>query len=508
MSSMVRQLAPLRVAAAMAGGLLLFTTGQPLRAQEEENLATVMRLERAFVDVIERAEKSVVSISRYRFASPRVDRPELPSDVFVPNEFGSGVLISSEDRRSEPLVLTNYHLVRGGPIVGQSSGMRDADLVVRFSDRRRCRAEIRAADPRSDLAVLELRLEEAGIRPGDLTPFTLQRNPEPFKKGRFVVLLGNPYAQARDGSASAGWGIISNVGRRPQRPAVSETDPDPSAEQTIHHFGTLLQIDARLNLGTSGGALLNLRGELIGLTTSLAALEGYEKSVGYAVPFDKAALRVIDSLRKGYEVEYGFLGVQLDTSQAERIRELSREFNRQTAARVLSVIRYSPADVAGLVDRDLILRVNGVPVYDGYDLMREVGLLGPGAVARLQVWRNGRRLNLNVRLGKWPVRDDEGIIATRRRFAPWRGLSVDYATGRAEYLPYPLDRYPQAVVIMHIEPDSPAARPGADLQVGDFITHVNGLPVRTPAEFHQAVSRLSGVVNLQLASGRRVQLSE
>src|SRR5262249_42495116 len=130
----------------------------------------------------------------------------------------------------------------------------------------------------------------------------------PVRKGQIVIALGNPYAIARDGSASATWGIVSNISR--QAMAEGEpTDSEARRNETIHHLGTLIQLDARLDLGTSGGALLNLQGELIGMTTSLAAIVGYEKSAGFAIPFDDSMKRIIESLRQGKEVEYGFLGV-------------------------------------------------------------------------------------------------------------------------------------------------------------------------------------------------------
>src|SRR5262249_52780164 len=137
-------------------------------------------------------------------------------------------------------------------------------------------ADIHAADPRSDLAVLRL------IQPPErLTAVTFGDGGK-VRKGDWVIALANPYAAGfRDGSPSAPWGIVSNLRRRAPG-GYRETD----ATKTLHHYGTLIQTDARLNLGCSGGALLNLDGELIGLTTSLAALTGGEGAGGYAVPMD------------------------------------------------------------------------------------------------------------------------------------------------------------------------------------------------------------------------------
>jgi serine protease Do len=488
---------------------LLFLGSAAVSAQDDDALTAARNLQRAFTTAIERGEKSVVGIARFRSTDGRREPSGLPPENFVPNEFGSGVLITDGRPGRKPLVLTNYHLVRGGPVADVPSDAGVSDILVRFHNRRRVRASILAADPRSDLAVLRLELSGTEIKWSSLKAFKLQ-TAEPFKKGSLVVTLSNPYAQSRDGSASAGWGIISNIARRLDRRSLPDDDPEEAGRrETIHHFGTLLQIDARLNLGASGGALLNLDGQLIGITTSLAALDGYEKSAGFAIPFDKPTRRIIDSLIEGYEVEYGFLGVGPSTATEEIMRSISAKFDQPTAARISKVVTNSPAAVAGLYARDIVLSVKGVPVYNQYDLMREVAMLGPGAMAPLRIWRERERKErtLFVKLGKWPVIDEEGIIATRTRLPPWRGLSVDYPTARWKYLPYQLDRYYQAVLVTKVAEDSAAANREAGIKAGDYITHINRIPVTTPAEFEKLVSKFSGSVTLRLADGRRVVLS-
>ena len=94
------------------------------------------------------------------------------------------------------------------------------------------------------------------------------------------------------------------------RPPPQADETVPTARVRCTSYGTLIQTDARLNLGTSGGALLNLKGEMIGLTTALAAMSGYEQAAGYAVPIDETFRRVVETLKQGREVEYGFLGVR------------------------------------------------------------------------------------------------------------------------------------------------------------------------------------------------------
>ena len=146
----------------------------------------------------------------------------------------------------------------------------------------------------------------ARSRPTNLQPITFG-DAATLKKGQIVIALGNPYAIARDGQPSASWGIISNLQR--QAPSPRDGTRPSDGRETLHHFGTLIQTDARLELGTSGGALVNLKGEMIGLTTSLAALSGYERPGGFAIPVDDDFRRALETLKTGRLPDYGFLGV-------------------------------------------------------------------------------------------------------------------------------------------------------------------------------------------------------
>src|SRR3972149_8527359 len=147
------------------------------------------------------------------------------------------------------LILTAYH------VLGEES-----DYYVPTHDGKVFLAKIKGADPRSDLAVL-------AIQAADLEPIPFGEA-STLKRGQFVIALGNPYAIARDGQVSASWGIVANLARK--APPVPD-ESQPTGKSTLHHFGTLIQTDAKLNLGTSGGPLLNLKGEMVGLTPALAA---------------------------------------------------------------------------------------------------------------------------------------------------------------------------------------------------------------------------------------------
>ncbi len=486
---------------------------RPPAAADARDHAVVDAFQRVLRAVAERAGRSVVAIARVvprsaqvSFAQPAVEAPNPLDPDFIPDDFGTGVVVPGPQPNSIR-VLTLYHVVRGGPTTRDRGPAATSRLYVYAAPRRAYEATIWAADPRSDLAVLTLHAAESRTEANDLPPLT-PAAAERMRKGDLLAALTNPYAVARDGSPTLSWGTLGNVARAPASP-VAEASPESEASETIHHFGTLWQIDTRLPLGSSGGAVLDLRGRLVGIATSMAALDGYERDTGFVIPFDGPARRAIDTLVAGREVGYGFLGIALFPDHGGffglRLRPSAIE-----GVRVRGVIPDSPADRAGLQDGDVIQQIDGVPVYDRRDLMREIGRHAPGAPVKLLVQRPTatRPIELTVpALGKWPVIDDESIVTAVPNHEPQRGIVVDFPTARRRYNPVPLSRYPRAVVVLEVQPDSPAAV--AKLQPGDFIAQVGGIPVETPQQFVAAFRRAlqqSRTVPLRLLDGRLIQV--
>lgn len=498
-------------------------------------------LEDALIKIVEKTEPAVVSIARFRkppeegyLALPNPEKPPLQQERnrfsteldLLPNEFGAGFLIGPTNN-TDRLVLTNYHVVRGGPVYPNFKTDDGTELRIRLSDRRGCLGAIIAADPRSDLAVLRLQWQDTGVRQTDYPRLNWDSAPAP-RKGQLVILFGNPHAIARDGSPSVSWGIVSNLTRQPavlQRGDLSRQEENVNRSM-MYRLGLVMQLDARLNLGTSGGPVLNLKGELVGISTSLAAIEGYEQSAGFAIPIDKLTRRVIKTLLAGQEVEYGMIGISPEDMMPDDFLTLNSGLPQRSAARVKEVRAGSPAAVAGILPRDVIVAVDGEPVRSMADLMRMVGLHPPESEITLAVFRAAqfdmrKPDEVKVKLAKWPVLDDEGIIETSPRFAPWRGLTVDYPTARDKLLnhpgfgrtPFPADFH--CVLVKGVAEKSPAYEAG--LESGNYITHVNKTPVQTPAEFHAAVNKATGVVTLRLSDdshsfssrqGRTVQVHE
>ncbi len=249
----------------------------------------------------------------------------------------------------------------------------------------------------------------------------------------------------------------------------------------------MLQTDTRLNLGCSGGALLNLSGELIGLTTSLAAIHGGDTPGGFALPLDAGMRRILDVLKRGEEVDYGFLGVGF----AEQRPAVGQ------GVTVTYVTPGSPAELEGrLQPRDVLLAVNGVPVRESDDLFLQLGTQLAGTRIQLKVLQAGTRTiqSVEVTLGKFYVTGNKIASSLGKRpFA--RGLRVDYTTLLVQQPPR-LSRIPAGVLVVSVQPGTAAAQ--ANLKPGEVITHVNGRPVTTPATFYQALSNLPGPVECQL----------
>ena len=368
----------------------------------------VAAIENVVADAIARAEPSVVAIHRQKGENPqetlavrgrprpltfdpRAARSRFARDDELADQisfdFGSGVVVGNEGQ-----ILTAYHVVKGAAL-----------LMVRAAERQQFEAEIIAADPRIDLAVI-VPVAVPGLPIPRLQPIRLGDSAR-LRKGSFLVALGNPFNAAQDGKPSASWGILSNVARR-----VSPEYDEMAFTRRFNfpNYPTLLQLDSKLNLGMSGGAVINLKGELVGLTTMASSPAGFDAMAGYAIPMDRLGRRAVETLREGREIEYGLLGIRA---------------HRPTTNRVEEVTPNSPAGQGQLQANDEILAVNDIPVSDFDTLILAINSYAPGDEVRLKIRRAGKEITKTVNLAKYPV--DGDMIATNRPPA-WRGLRVDY----------------------------------------------------------------------------------
>jgi serine protease Do len=468
----------------------------PTHALTAQDAAAILAaIEEGTTTAIAKAERSVVAISRVsqqRHPADRAGTNRLSLDLplglqdplndpdFVPTFFGTGVVISEQGH-----IVTCAHVL---------DDPRKNDYYV-WLDRRSypaqvvgMAAKVLASDPFSDLAVLKVD-NAPGLQPIEFGEVA------DLRKGQFVIALGNPDAIARDGQASASWGIISNL----SRVAPSDSGETSVVKDSIHQYGTLIQTDAKLNFGTSGGALIDLQGRMIGLTTSLAAKLGNESSAGFAIAADKLFLRVVSQLKLGKLPEYGFLGIQ-----PEDLRTSERERGMQ-GARVSVVLQGLPGDRAGLRAEDVIIQVGDEPIFNRNDLFRELSAVPAGHQVELLVHRpraDIRRqavLRLTAEVSKKPIQSSRTSYAVHAN-PSWRGLSVDYATAStselAQFGIWRGKRDEARIAVSAVEPDTPAWRSG--IRAGNGILTVNGREIRSPDDFYKQVQDAEGAIILEL----------
>ncbi len=293
---------------------------------------------RTVIGVSERVRPSVASLSVYRGGRQRGS--------------GSGVVITPDG-----FMLTSAHVVAGG----------DGRVAVALTDGRELRAEVVGSDPLSDLAVLRA--------DGDALPSAELGDAEHLRVGQLVVAVGNPHGF--DGSVTAG--VVSALGR-------SLPTRSGSAVRIVEN---VIQTDAALNPGNSGGALADGLGRVVGVNTAVAGV-----GLGLAVPVNSTTRRIVSALMRDGRFRRAYLGFAGGTRPLPP--RLARELERQAGVEVVEVVEGSPAARAGLRPEDLIVEVDGVPVRDAGDVQRlMVGDL-IGRPVRTSVVREGRLLELEL----------------------------------------------------------------------------------------------------------------
>lgn len=473
--------------------LLIFVVAIPAE-RVEPTRGSAKTIEEQMQKVIEDASPSVVAIvvshQRYPGAKPDPKAPgklggyeikEQPFQRFGPflppptnkldlsksenvadNTFGSGLIVDA----SKGLVLTTQHLIDGA-----------TKIFVRCSNGEGCYADIHASDTRSDLAVLRLLQTPPGLGEAKIAAVQLVDSPDGkkanLKRGSWVIALGHPLATGfLDGVPSASWGILSNVRRRsgvaPQREELRT--------KALHTYGSLLQTDARLTLGSSGSVLLNLDGAAVGLGSSVAAVQGSEVSGGYAIPFDANYRRIVNVLKDGLEVDYGFLGVAPRTAFGGGVV-------------VSSITPGCPAYDSGIRTDDVLKTIDGNILKDTDDLLLYVGAALAGTDVTIEFQQNGKPMKVVVTLAK--MANPLASMASNPGPNVF-GLRVDYSSlqliGLFNIQNAPRTVPPVGVSIKDLGTGSIAEKKfkeAGEATAGWIITHVNDTPVKSPAEFYR-----------------------
>jgi serine protease Do len=405
-----------------------------------------------FASVVARLNGAVVNVDAA--ARGTEDRPpasrrwarDAGEDPNAPREgSGSGFIIDAAG-----YVLTNYHVIEG------------ADRVtVTLDDGRALRAEVVGVDPAIDVALLR-------IAARDPLPVAPLGNSEALRVGEWVCAIGNPLGYVH----SVTVGVVSFLGRKIF---------DPSLDAFI-------QTDAAISFGNSGGPLIDSRGQVVGINTAISA---QAPSIGFAVPISQV-IEVLPQLREQGRVARGFIGVGL----ADATPALQRALHLVPGhgAIVQEVTPDSPADRAGLRAYDLIVGVDGRSVESDEGLIRYISGRPPGALARLEVWRDGTTRGVAVKLEERPLlaarsqkTGPQNVRPVAGRDEPPLGLAVkelDGAAARRLRIPESV----AGVLVTDVDLAGPARLAG--IRTGQVVLEINRRAVTSMSAYRALVAAL------------------
>ncbi|GGE72161.1 DegQ family serine endoprotease [Massilia psychrophila] len=373
-----------------------------------------------------------------RGPSPRGRRnPAQPQDEEVQRGVGSGFITSSDG-----FVLTNAHVVEGAD-----------EVTVTLTDRREFKARVLGSDKRSDVAVLKV--DAVNL------PFLKTGNSSRIRVGEWVIAIGSPFNLENSVSA----GIISAKAR------------------DTGDYLPLIQTDVAVNPGNSGGPLINMQGEVVGINSQIATLSGGYNGISFAVPIDEA-IRVADQLRKTGKVTRGRLGVQIGDVSKDVAESLG--LGKERGAEVSLVEPGGPAEKAGIKVGDIILKFNGTVIERSADLPRLVGATPIGSRAAVTVWRRGAQQDITVGIAALEEEKTAAVKPVPKKPKPdvtpnAVGLHVtDLSDAQRKEL--------KANGVLVEASEGAAARTG--VRPGDLILQVNNVEVKDARQFNDMVAKL------------------
>jgi len=350
---------------------------------------------------------------------------------------GSGVIVSSDG-----YIVTNYHVVK------------EADEIkVTLADKKEYRGKVIGSDPKTEISIVKI--DATGL------PTLPWGNSEKLQVGEIVLAVGNPYGL----NQTVTMGIVSAIGR---------------ANVGIADYEDFIQTDAAINPGNSGGALVNARGELVGINTAIFSTSGGYQGIGFAIP-SHMVKSIMDSLVTKGKVVRGWLGVSIQKITPE----LSKQFNMKEDAGVLvsDAVENSPAEKAGIKRGDIIIEYDGKRTDEPYQLRNMVANALPGAKHVLTILREGKRESVQVVIGDVPS-DQQGEPGDYQNV--FKGIGVQEVTPElAKKMNIPLRI--KGVIINDIDESAPAA---GVLTQGDVIQEINRKKITNLKEYREIASKI------------------
>ncbi len=423
-----------------------------------EGVQTLQSMQNAFRAVAAKALPSVVQVDVVDvvknsgadfpnpfefFFGPRSQRQVQPRE-FRQQGLGSGVVVR---RNGDKLyVLTNNHVAG------------DAEQIsIKLQDGRDFKAKLVGKDENKDLALVMFESKEN-------IPVAELGDSSSLMVGDWVLAVGSPLGFESTVTA----GIVSAIGRRSMGDSPGFTD--------------YIQTDAAINQGNSGGALVNIYGQVVGINSWIASTSGGNIGLGFAIPINNAKRSIDDFITKGHS-EYGWIGINMGGLQPQSADDL--KLGDAHGAFVYGVFKGSPADKAGLLPGDLITKVNGESLKDSNDLMLAIGNLAPGRTVELDLLRAGSPKHLSFQVA---ARADQKQLAAESSKI-WPGFSVLKITDDVRQQ-LNLGGSSAGLVIGAVDQGGPADVAG--LKSGDLVLKVGGREVRNLGDFYKALNNPSG----------------
>jgi Do/DeqQ family serine protease len=479
------------VAASIGGGLIAAfavanhtSTPVSVVARADTSTQKVNELSNSFADIIEKASPAVVRISMTRIikASEQQQSNPFMTDPFFRQFFG-GNGMRPRDQREEGLgsgivvsptgyILTNNHVVE-----------KASKLQITLSDGRNFSGKVVGNDPQTDVAVVKINADSLPVM-----PFA---NSDSARVGDLCFAIGNPFGQDH----TVTMGIVSAKNRNLEMGT---------------HIQNFIQTDAAINPGNSGGALINAKGELIGMNTMIltggggnmfGGGEGGNVGIGFAVP-SNLAKQVMDQIEKNGKVSRGYLGAELGNVTQELAPHLGLKPG-QEGAYIANVTPNGPGAKSGLQRGDVVTAIDGRPVHSSDDLTMAVISHAPGSRVNLEVVRNGQPTKVEVTLGTRPTGidwDQNGQNSNNGQGGSdqdqgnsgnitVRGITVETLTSElAQQVNAPAGT--KGVVVDSVDESSPAADAG--LTRGVVIVAVDRKPITNAADFKRYMTEANG----------------
>lgn len=460
---MTKHVSKLLVLAGLSVLALLALAMMPLFAQAQRLPQSQTEIDLSFAPLVREASPAVVNVFTERMVSNRVSPMEqLFFGDMIPkqrrqNSLGSGVIVSPDG-----VIVTNNHVIDGA----------DSFRVV-LNDRREFPAELVLADERTDLAVLKIDPE------GVVLPTLPYADTRAAQVGDLVLAIGNPFGVGQTVTS----GIIS---------ATARTDVG------ITDYAFFLQTDAAVNPGNSGGALVNTRGELVGVNTAIFSRSGGSNGIGFAIPAEMVK-RVVDAAMNEGTFVRPWLGLAAQSVSYDIAK--AQGLDRPVGVMVTEVYDDGPADQSGLRRGDLVTAIDGREVYDEKGLKFLAAVRNPGEEAMLTVLRGGKTQNIGVTVEPPPGAREADVVLLEGRTAFSGARVVELSPRLAEENGLDPFQKGSGIYVYSVMRRSIARN---FFRPGDIVRTVNGVQTKTVKDLENALAQDSSSWDIEIERNGRV----